>query len=135
MRRLLAADVLLARLQGEHEAAPAVDVGGLAGDAAGHAAQVLLGARRRSRTMGPPKSSRLPSGWPSPTATSTPHSPGGRSTPSVIASTEATQSAPASWAAARERLEVLDRAEEVRVLHEERRGLVVERVRRARRRR
>ncbi len=41
-RGLLAADVLLARLQREHEAAPPVDVDGLAGDAPGHAAQVLL---------------------------------------------------------------------------------------------
>ena len=36
---------------------------------------------------GPPKSSRLPSAWPSPTATSTPHSPGGARMPSVIGST------------------------------------------------
>src|SRR5919106_1375988 len=41
-RRLLAADVLLARLQRQHEAALAVDVDRLAGDAAGHAAQMLL---------------------------------------------------------------------------------------------
>ena len=41
--RLLAADVLLAGLQREHEAAPAVGVGGLAGDPPGHPAQVLLG--------------------------------------------------------------------------------------------
>ena len=41
--RLLAADVLLAGLQREHEAAAAVDVGGLAGDPARHPAQVLLG--------------------------------------------------------------------------------------------
>ena len=40
--RLLAADVLLAGLQREHEPAPAVDVDGLAGDPPGHAAQVLL---------------------------------------------------------------------------------------------
>src|SRR5204862_1665402 len=44
VRRLLAADVLLARLQGEHEPSPAVGVGGLAGDPSGHPAQVLLGA-------------------------------------------------------------------------------------------
>ena len=39
---LLAADVLLARLQRQHEAAPAVDVDGLAGDPPGHPPQVLL---------------------------------------------------------------------------------------------
>ena len=38
---------------------------------------MLPRSRRRTRTDGPPKSSRPPSGWPSPTATSTPHSPGG----------------------------------------------------------
>ena len=48
------------------------------------------GIRRRyssraanSPKEGPPKSSRLPSAWPSPTATSTPHSPGERRMPSV----------------------------------------------------
>ena len=44
VRGLLAADVLLARLQREHEAAAAVDVGRLARDPARHAAEVgLLG--------------------------------------------------------------------------------------------
>ena len=41
--RLLAADVLLARLQREHEAAAPVDVARLARDAPGHAPQVGLG--------------------------------------------------------------------------------------------
>ena len=41
--RLLAADVLLARLQRQHEAAAPVDVARLARDAPGHAAQVGLG--------------------------------------------------------------------------------------------
>ena len=43
MGRLLAADVLLAGLQREDEAAAAVDVARLAGDPARHAADVLLG--------------------------------------------------------------------------------------------
>ena len=42
VRGLLAADVLLARLQREHEAAAAVDVGRLARDPARHAADVVL---------------------------------------------------------------------------------------------
>ena len=42
-RRLLAADVLLARLQREHEAAPALEVDGLADEAAGDAAHQLGG--------------------------------------------------------------------------------------------
>ena len=84
-RRLLAADVLLARLEREHEAAAPVDVGRLAGDAAGHAAQVGLVAAKNPND-GPPKSRRLPSVWPSPTATSTPHSPGGLTIPSGIGS-------------------------------------------------
>ena len=57
MGRLLAADVLLAGLQREHEAAPPVDVGGLARDPAGHPAQVLLGggeeAERRAAEVEP----------------------------------------------------------------------------------
>ncbi len=51
--RLLAADVLLAGLQREHEAAAAVDVARLADDAARHAADQRLAWRRRSRTSGP----------------------------------------------------------------------------------
>ena len=100
------------------------------------------GIRRRCSSVaaknpneGPPKSSRLPSGWPSPTATSTPHSPGGRRTPSVIASTEATQSAPDVVGGRGERLEVLDRAEEVRVLDEDGGDVRRRAPRRARRRR
>ena len=61
--RLLAADVLLAGLQREHEAAAAVDVGRLAGDAAGHAAQVGLlrgeEAERRAAVV-EPVAERLP---------------------------------------------------------------------------
>ncbi len=49
--RLLAADVLLARLQREHEAATAVDVDGLPGDPARHPAHVL-GARREEAERG-----------------------------------------------------------------------------------
>src|SRR5690606_23323495 len=41
VRGLLAADVLLARLEGEHESAPAVDVARLPGDPPGHAPDVL----------------------------------------------------------------------------------------------
>ncbi len=45
---------------------------GLAGDPAGHAADVAPRWRAKKPNDGPPKSSRLPSVWPSPTATSTP---------------------------------------------------------------
>ena len=65
--RLLAADVLLARLQRQHEAAPPVDVDGLARRCARASAAGTPRARRRSPNDGPPKSRRLPSGWPSPT--------------------------------------------------------------------
>src|SRR6185503_6498594 len=46
--RLLAADVLLARLQGQHEAALAVDVDGLPRDPARQLAQVLLRGREEA---------------------------------------------------------------------------------------
>ena len=49
---LLAADVLLAGLQRQHEPAPPVDVDGLPGDPAGHAPQVLL-ARGEEAEGGP----------------------------------------------------------------------------------
>ena len=56
-RRLLAADVLLARLERQDEAALAVDVLRLAGDAAGHPPQVGLGrgeeAERRPAVVEP----------------------------------------------------------------------------------
>ena len=86
VRRLLAADVLLARLQREHEAAAAVDVGRLARDPARASGAGTPRAAAKKPNDGPPKSSRLPSGWPSPTAMSTPKSPGGRRIPSVIGS-------------------------------------------------
>ena len=55
---------------------------------------------QKKPTEGPPKSSRLPSGWPSPRAMSAPHSPGGLRMPRVIGSTATTSSAPCSLAAA-----------------------------------
>ena len=56
--------------------------------------------RRRSRTTGRRSRAGCPAAGPRRRATSTPHSPGGRRTPSVIGSTAATESAPASCAAA-----------------------------------
>ena len=92
------------------------------------------GIRRRCSSVaqkkpneGPPKSSLPPSGWPSPTAIWAPHSPGGRSTPRVSASTAATVSAPASRRGRGEGLEILHRAEEVRVLDEQGGGVAVQR--------
>src|SRR5262249_54043677 len=54
MGRLLAANVLLARLQGEDEAATAVDVVGFAGDPPRHATNLLLG-RTEEAEGGPAK--------------------------------------------------------------------------------
>ena len=84
------------------------------------------GIRRRYASVaakkpndGPPKSSRLPSGWPSPTATSTPHSPGGREDRRARSGrTDADDERAGGLGAARQRLDVLDRAEEVRLLEE-----------------
>jgi hypothetical protein len=91
-RRLLAADVLLAGLSvSTKPRLPSTSVVSPA---------MRPGMRRRYASVaakkpndGPPKSRRLPSCWPSPTATSTPHSPGGASTPSVTGSTDATTTA------------------------------------------
>ena len=61
------------------------------------------GIRRRCSSVaakkpndGPPKSSRLPSVWPSPTQTSTPHSPGGARIPSGIGSYAAIATTPSA---------------------------------------
>ena len=51
--RLLAADVLLAGLQREHEAAAPVEVGGGARDAPGHPAQVLLARGEQAERRAP----------------------------------------------------------------------------------
>ena len=90
--------------------------------------RICSSVRRRSRTTGRRKSRRLPSGWPSPTAMSTPQSPGVRRMPRAIGSQAATSRAPASWAISAIALEILDAAEEVRVLDEDRGGLVVDRL-------
>src|SRR5579872_6839371 len=47
-RRFLAPDVLLARRQGQYEAAAALDVGGLAGEAARHLAHEFLARREEA---------------------------------------------------------------------------------------
>ena len=49
--------------------------------------RICSSVAQKNPNEGPPKSSRPPSGCPSPIATSAPHSPGGRRTPSVIGST------------------------------------------------
>ena len=126
MGRLLAADVLLAGLEGEDEAAAAVDVLGLAGDPARHAADVLLGRgeeAERGAAEVEPVAERLALADGDVVRRTR---RAGVSTPSAIGSTAATASAPASLARRRERLDVLDRAEEVRVLDEDRGGLVVD---------
>ena len=73
---------------------------------------------------GPPKSRRLPSVWPSPTAMSTPHSPGVFRMASGSGSQAAMRSAPASCAASASARQVLDRAEEVRLLDDHRADVV-----------
>ena len=134
VRRLLAPDVLLARLQREHEAAAPVDVGGLARDPARHPAQVVLlrGEEAEARAaVVEPVAERLPLA--------------DRDVDAEVA--RRSQDAERDRVAlddhdragllrgGDERLEVLDGAEEVRVLQEHRRDVVGERRRRARRRR
>ena len=75
---------------------------------------------------GPPKSRRLPSVWPSPTAMSTPHSPGVFSSASGSGSHAQIVSAPACLASSASACQVLDRAEEVRLLHDHRADVVAE---------
>ena len=71
-RRLLAADVLLAGLQGEDIAALARGVYRLADDPARHAADVLRARRRGSRSAGRRRTGKFPALWPSPIAIAQP---------------------------------------------------------------
>ena len=133
MGGLLAADVLLAGLEREDEAAAAVDVGGLARDAAGHAAQVLLGGgeeaeRRAAEVEAAAERLALADGDVHPALARR----------SQDAERDRVDRGDAERArlvgGGGERLEVLDPAEEVGVLDEDRGGLVVERRRELRRR-
>ncbi len=126
MGRLLAADVLLAGLQGEDEAAAAVGVGRLAGDPPGHPAQVLLGrgeeAERRPAEV-EPVAERLALADGDVDAALA-----GRAQDAERDRVDRGDAERAGVVGGRgERLEVLDRAEEVRVLDEDGGGLVVER--------
>ena len=76
---------------------------------------------------GPPKSSRPPSGWPSPTAMSTPHSPGRPQDAEGERVDRGDRQRARLLRRRGEGLEVLDRAEEVRVLDEHGGGVGVER--------
>ncbi len=125
VRGLLAADVLLAGLQGEDEAATAVDVGRLAGDPARHPPDLRLGRaeeseRRTAVVEAVAERLALADG-------------------DVDAAVARSPEDPESDRVARrdqqragivgdlgDRLEVLDCAEEVRVLDEDRGGLVVD---------
>ena len=72
---------------------------------------------------GPPEDSGTPSGWPSPTAMSAPrapHSPGGLSSASEVGLTTAITSMPARMRPVGERIDILEPAEEVRLLDDER---------------
>ncbi len=121
-RRLLAPDVLLARLKRENEAAPPIRVDGLADDAAGHAPHVV-DARREEAVVRPavrrPVAGRLPLA----DRDRAPYAPGASSTPSDMRSTCAIESAPASLRSRRECRRVLETAEEVRLLEEDRGGI------------
>ena len=117
--RLLAADVLLAGLQGEHEAAPAVDVGGLARDPARHPAQVLLGRgeeAERGAAVVEAAAERL--------ALADRHVDAALAGRAEHRERDRVDGGDAEGAGlvggGREGLEVLDRPEEVRVLHEDR---------------
>ena len=124
--RLLAADVLLAGLQREHEAAAPVGVGRLARDPAGHPAQVLLGggeeAERRAAEV-EPVAERL--------ALADGDVDAALARRAQDAEGDRVDRGDAERAGLvrgrRQRLEVLDRAEEVRVLDEDGGDVLVDR--------
>ena len=97
--------------------------------------RICSSVAQKKPNEGPPKSSRLPSGWPSPRAMSAPHSPGGLQDAERHRVAGDDEQRAVLLGRGAERLDVLDRAEEVGALQEDGGGLVVDRVRRARRRR
>ena len=123
--RLLAADVLLAGLQREHEAAAPVGVGGLAGDPAGHPAQVLLGggeeAERGAAEVEPVAELLALADGDVDAALA------GRAQDAERDRVDRGDAEGAGLVRGRrQRLEVLDRAEEVRVLDEDRGDVLVD---------
>ena len=126
MRRLLAANVLLAGLQGQHEAAPPVGVHGLPRDPARHPAQVLLGGAEeaeRGTSEVEPASERLAlADRDVDTAF-----PGRSQHPEGQRVDRGDRERARVLGGPGEGLEILDRAEEVRVLDEQGGGFRVER--------
>ena len=125
MGRLLAADVLLAGLQGEDEAAAAVDVGRLAGDPARHPADLGLGraeeAERRTAVVeAVAERLALADGDVDAAVAGRPEDAEG----DRVAGGDQQRAGVVGDRG--DRLEVLDRAEEVRVLDEDGGGLVVD---------
>ncbi len=100
------------------------------------------GSRRRcsffaakNPSAGPPKLAGVPIDWPSAIATSAPYSPGGARTPSDTGSTLAMRSAPARCVGLGDPARVLEKAEDVRLLHDDCRHIVAEGLGEHRRRR
>ena len=126
--RLLAADVLLAGLEREHEAAAAVDVGRLACDPAGHAADVLLSRAEeaeRGAAVVEAVAERLALAH-GDVCTALARGPQDRES-DRIAGDDHERTVLLRRRA--ERLDVLDGPEEVRLLQEDRGGLVIDRFR------
>ena len=117
-RRLLAADVLLARLQREPQRGPAGGVDRDADEAAGQAALVVVaGGDERRRAGRRSRAARRSAGL-EPTTTSAPHSPGGASSASASRSAATTTSAPCACSRCDQRAVVADRTAAARVLQE-----------------
>ena len=123
-RRLLAADVLLARREREHVATPSVDVGGLAHDAAGHAAHVLCAAGEEAVVRPAVATGRCPAPWPSPIAIAQPYRPGASSTPSETRVDMGDGQRARVDGRGREVRGRLEAAEEVRLLEDHGRGVL-----------
>ncbi len=125
VRRLFAADVLLAGLQREDETAPTVDVDRLAGDPPGHAADLLLGraeeAERRAAVV-EAVAERLPL----PDGDVDAAVAGGAKDPERDRVAGGDEECAGRVGDLGDSLEVLDAAEEARVLDDHGRGLVVD---------
>ena len=124
-RRLLASDVLLAGLERQDEAAAPVDVGRLAGDAARHAAQVGLG-RGEEPERGTAEVQAVAERLPLPHGDVDAALARRLEDPERDRVVRADHDGRRRLGGRRERLGVLDGAEEVRLLEDDRRGVAVD---------
>ena len=127
LRRLFAADVLLARRKRQHEAAPALGIHGLAATAVPASGARISRASRTGRHRARRNSAPLPIDWPSPRRCRRPSRPAARAARATPTSVNtAISSAPLACAASAMRLQIADLPNTSGDLHDDAGRLVVD---------